>query len=298
MTAIRRRGAFTLIELLVVVAIISLLLSMLLPGLRAARVQSRTVVCQANVRQMAVGWTLYVAEHKDTLPGSTNDYINRTTGKTPLNHPGYPVDYNKYQSFCWLGTIGETGDQTNDVPSQGTLFPYVGRMVDIYKCPEDKVDVIDKGPFGNFANETRYSYTAPSLLSGAKPQMLRSTLWAENFTSSQPWSNWTLNTRQSIPWILIEEHESEALAFVPDSAWGNLDTISDRHNGRGMIGHLDGHAGPIKFQREPAKLDAWRVYYGLEDGRVLSAGYWYDTQGKPIRYNYLRGRYVNGLVGP
>lgn len=46
-----KERAFSLIELLVVISVIVLLVAVLLPALRGAREQARTVVCQSNLRQ-------------------------------------------------------------------------------------------------------------------------------------------------------------------------------------------------------------------------------------------------------
>ena len=58
----RYKQGFTLIELLVVIAIISLLMAVLLPALRKARVLTKRIVCQSNLRQIAAAWQLYLKD--------------------------------------------------------------------------------------------------------------------------------------------------------------------------------------------------------------------------------------------
>jgi prepilin-type N-terminal cleavage/methylation domain-containing protein/prepilin-type processing-associated H-X9-DG protein len=76
-----RRSAFTLIELLVSISIISILISILLPALGAAREQARTIQCLANLRQLAIVFNLYAADNKDLVLGHEVYYNNsRRTG--------------------------------------------------------------------------------------------------------------------------------------------------------------------------------------------------------------------------
>ena len=62
------RCGFTLIELLVVIAIIALLMSILVPALRRARVQVRKVVCSSNLRQWGMAYNGYAADNEGFFP--------------------------------------------------------------------------------------------------------------------------------------------------------------------------------------------------------------------------------------
>jgi len=64
----RGRGAFTLVELMVVVAIIAVLIGLLLPTISGARRQAKRTACLANLRSIGQGWSIYLAENKQSLP--------------------------------------------------------------------------------------------------------------------------------------------------------------------------------------------------------------------------------------
>src|SRR5437667_12747555 len=59
---------FTLIELLLVIAIMAILAGLLLPALSKAKTKALSIKCVNNVRQLQLGWHMYVLDNNDVLP--------------------------------------------------------------------------------------------------------------------------------------------------------------------------------------------------------------------------------------
>jgi len=117
----RKTIGFTLIELLVVVAIISLLLSLILPALERARTQAKVVQCATNQRNIGFGWHLYLAANKDTFP-----------------------KYYGNMSWFYGGRHPTLWEKRNRVEYPRVLNPYVGmavqnqRAAELFACPGDR----------------------------------------------------------------------------------------------------------------------------------------------------------------
>jgi len=85
---------FTLVELLVVTAILGILAALLLPALERARESARTLVCLNNLRQIGIGFSLYVDDNDGR---STESYIY------PNNWCWY---LNRYVDGMWRMSYG------------------------------------------------------------------------------------------------------------------------------------------------------------------------------------------------
>ena len=81
-----RRGCgsgFTLIELLVVIAIIALLAAILFPVFAQAREKARQTACLSNLRQIGLGFAMYVQDYDELLPDRRDLKISLPGGWKP-----------------------------------------------------------------------------------------------------------------------------------------------------------------------------------------------------------------------
>src|SRR5437879_2371240 len=62
----RRRSGFILIELLVVIAVIAILAALLFPVFAQAREKARQATCLSNMKQINLGWQMYLQDYDDT----------------------------------------------------------------------------------------------------------------------------------------------------------------------------------------------------------------------------------------
>jgi prepilin-type N-terminal cleavage/methylation domain-containing protein len=181
--------AFTLVELLVVIAVIALLLSILMPSLRAVRVMAQRVGCAHNLKQIALGVDMYLGDNDHTYPCTTD-----------------PVSQNPTY-WLWMGRGW-----------RGWIKPYLGgdinvRNPSVLLCPEDRADPA-------MYESTSYAY---SMAFYHSPEQINAiTDKAETYSNPKPSVPQHVDsvTTPSAK-ILIGEWASNHASVVEEKGWWN-----------------------------------------------------------------------------
>jgi prepilin-type N-terminal cleavage/methylation domain-containing protein/prepilin-type processing-associated H-X9-DG protein len=236
----KNSSGFTLIELLTVFAIISLLLAIMLPALRAVRTTARRLACQTNLRQIGLAWEAYL-DYNDQrfLQGKNAHHVFggwKGNGLYALSRP--------LNSYLYLPLEIETENKAK-----------------IFRCPADS-----GGIFGNpTQEELAYYYFGNSyqtnLMLVGPPQLPVKDYIPEPIRIINEEVNKRLkNLRRDAV------SDPVRLLFFGDNNWfiqwdQTCPDGTDWHGRHGYynIGFLDGHVGFVKIKKGIYVASQYRV---------------------------------------
>ena len=241
-----KRHAFTLLELLIVIAIIAMLISVLIPSLRAAKNQAHLVICGRNMSQIVLGFSIYNNEN-ETFPHGFDD-LNNSKNIPPGGFAGESA-YDKV-GWWWFNYIVDT------VPAKGSVV----------WCPSRKyVDPLVKGNVlcGNYGVNRSVCKDAPKLTGVIGDEFVGRPLGLTQIThpsqvllvmdSGYSLASWKAATDVLSP--RFDNINREEYFYIPGMSINTLpDSISEASQGRHPnktinVTYTDGHVATVKADK-------------------------------------------------
>ena len=273
----RRLQAFTLLEVLVVVAIISLLISIVLPSLQRARDQSNILVCKTRLAQLYLGHTFYAQEGRTGVFPHWSWWLY-----DGVSHSKPKIKYNP-NLYAMSG--GKRFTDSRRWVEYGDIYRYINNR-DTYFCPVDdrsrRGSAIGSG--GAYGSSPIHSYVrlmephdfmqeridgnhvadSDTLMAAdfINPDKLRSGVFK---SAAIPRVSQFMSTPSRVV-LMYEEYQgcndrsaetatwggnalNDGHSYIRNIASGSGDRLSTRHLGKGDILFWDGHADIAEAKR-------------------------------------------------
>jgi prepilin-type N-terminal cleavage/methylation domain-containing protein/prepilin-type processing-associated H-X9-DG protein len=238
-----RSGGFTLIELLVVIAIIAILAAMLLPALAKAKQKAQAIYCMNNLKQLSLGWIMYIGDNNAKLPP------NGELGEQPNTWPSAVYESGgQYAQWC-PGSMGQFSLFATNFIQDGLIYPYVHNLY-VYKCPADtKMITVPKIP-------TLRSYSMNCWLSPFPGRDAASIFGGQKARIFNKDSD-IVQPGPSMTFVLIDENQKSIddgyFAGSPGKPNYWINVSATRHGNAGGLSFADGHS----------EIKSWRDKYVL-----------------------------------
>lgn len=251
------RKAFTLIELLVSIAIIVVLLSLLMPGLKGIMEYASLANCLQNMRLLAYAWTDYATENDEFIVngfvyGSPGGHWDSDDRPVVNSWVGKPVDLDNLHWYSLNGAPSPPEEHAKDGVRLGKMYPYE-KDIGAYHCPGDQRTTNQEYPIW-------VSYSIVASLNAQR--------WPGDCITQ------LIKKRTSI------RYPEEKMVFVEEAdprnynagGWGihmfdcpnNPDSFGDRmasfHGNKGNMSFVDGHAETRKWQ-DPDTIEFFENIY-------------------------------------